>query len=107
MFFLAGIAGWAYGGFNGAQEGWWGTDVYLHNTLNVVGHIHLVILTGSMLFALGLIYSIIPDITKKRLNKTLGVVHLVLTVVGGFGLALMFTYLGFAGFIRREADIPA
>src|SRR5437868_4841136 len=29
MFFLAGIAGWAYGGFNGAQEGWWGTDVYL------------------------------------------------------------------------------
>jgi heme/copper-type cytochrome/quinol oxidase subunit 1 len=107
MFFLAGIAGWAYGGFNGAQEGWWGTDVYLHNTLNVVGHIHLVILTGSMLFALGLIYSIIPDITKKRLNKTLGVVHLVLTVVGGFGLALMFTYLGFAGFIRREADVPA
>ena len=60
-----------------------------------------------MLFALGLIYSIIPDITKKRLNKTLGVVHLVLTVVGGFGLALMFTYLGFAGFIRREADVPA
>ena len=107
LFFLAGIAGWAYGGFNGAQEGWWGTDVYLHNTLNVVGHIHLVILTGSTLFALGLIYSIIPDITKKRLNKTLGVVHLVLTVVGGFGLALMFTYLGFAGFIRREADVPA
>ena len=47
------------------QEGWWGTDVYLHNTLNVVRHIHLVILTGiTRLFALGLIYSIIPDITK-------------------------------------------
>jgi hypothetical protein len=33
-------------GFNGAQEGWRKTDVYLYNTLNVVGHIHLVILTG-------------------------------------------------------------
>jgi heme/copper-type cytochrome/quinol oxidase subunit 1 len=106
MFMLAGIAGWAFGGFAGAQTGWWGTNVYLHNTLNVVGHIHLVILTGSVLFGLGLIYSIVPSITKKNLNKTLGMMHLMLTVVGGFGISLTFTYLGFGGFIRREADIP-
>ena len=30
----------------------------------------------------------------------------MLTLIGGFGIALMFTYLGFAGFIRREVDIP-
>jgi len=106
MFMLAGIAGWAFGGFAGTQTGWWGTNVYLHNTLNVVGHIHLVILTGSVLFGLGLIYSIVPSIIKKNLSKTLGLIHLMLTLIGGFGIALMFTYLGFAGFIRREADIP-
>jgi heme/copper-type cytochrome/quinol oxidase subunit 1 len=106
LFMLAGIAGWAFGGFAGAQTGWWGTNVYLHNTLNIVGHIHLVILTGSVLFGLGLIYSIVPSITKRNLNKTLGVIHLMLTVIGGFGISLTFTYLGFAGFIRREADIP-
>src|SRR5919198_1207770 len=106
LFMLAGIAGWAFGGFAGAQTGWWGTNVYLHNTLNIVGHIHLVILTGSVLFGLGLIYSIVPSITKRNLNNTLGIIHLMLTVIGGFGISLIFTYLGFAGFIRREADIP-
>src|SRR5919106_2460389 len=106
MFMVAGIAGWAFGGFTGVQEGWWGTNIYLHNTLHIVGHIHLVILMGSILLALGLIYSIVPVITKKRLSRTLGYVHIILTLIGGFGLALMFTYLGFAGVIRREAELP-
>ncbi len=106
MFIFAGIAGWAFGGFAGVQTGWWSTDIYLHNTLNIVGHIHLVLLTGSLLLAFGLIYSIVPEITKKSFNRTLGHIHLLLTLIGGFGLALMFTYLGFAGFIRREAVIP-
>src|SRR5918996_96623 len=106
MFMIAGIAGWAFGGFAGVQTGWWGTNIYLHNTLNIVGHIHLVLLMGSVLLALGLIYSIVPAITKKRLSRTLGYVHLILTLIGGFGLALMFTYLGFAGVIRREAELP-
>ncbi|HZD34140.1 MAG TPA: cbb3-type cytochrome c oxidase subunit I [Nitrososphaeraceae archaeon] len=107
MFIMAGFVGWAIGGFTGAETGWWGTNVYLHNTLNIVGHIHLVLLVGSVLFGLGLIYSIIPDLTRRKFNITLGRIHLILTVVGGFGLALLFTYLGFAGFIRREAAVPA
>lgn len=61
---------------------------------------------GSVLLAFGLIYSIVPEITKKSFNRTLGHIHLLLTLIGGFGLALMFTYLGLAGFIRREAMIP-
>jgi cytochrome c oxidase subunit 1 len=106
FFIVTGIAGWVYGGFTGAQTGWWGTDVYLHNTLNVVGHIHLVILMGSVLLGIGLLYGVIPDLTKKRLGKTLGMIHLLTTITGGFGLAFMFTYLGLFGVIRREAIIP-
>jgi cytochrome c oxidase subunit 1 len=106
FFIVTGIAGWVYGGFTGAQTGWWGTDVYLHNTLNVVGHIHLVILMGSVLLGIGLVYGVIADLTKKRLGKTLGMIHLLTTITGGFGLAFMFTYLGFFGVIRREAIIP-
>jgi heme/copper-type cytochrome/quinol oxidase subunit 1 len=33
--------------------------------------------------------------------------HLILTVIGGFGLAFLFLFLGFEGFIRREGDIPS
>jgi cytochrome c oxidase subunit 1 len=106
FFIVTGIAGWVYGGFTGAQTGWWGTDVYLHNTLNIVGHIHLVILMGSVLLGIGLVYGVIADLTKKRLGKTLGMVHLLTTIPGGFGLAFMFTYLGLFGVIRREAIIP-
>lgn len=65
FFIVTGIAGWVYGGFAGAQTGWWGTDVYLHNTLNVVGHIHLVILMGSVLLGIGLVYGVIADLTKE------------------------------------------
>ncbi|MCJ7636268.1 MAG: cbb3-type cytochrome c oxidase subunit I, partial [Nitrososphaeraceae archaeon] len=106
FFIVSGIIGWVYGGFTGAETGWWGTDVYLHNTLNIVGHIHLVLLMGSILLGIGLIYAIIADLTKKKLGKILGLIHLLTTLIGGFGLALMFTYLGFLGFIRREAVIP-
>jgi cytochrome c oxidase subunit I len=79
-----------------------GTNVYLHNTLNIVGHIHLVLLMGSVLLAFGLIYSILPSITGKTLSRKLGAMHLILTNLGGFGLAFLFLFLGFAGFIRRE-----
>jgi hypothetical protein len=106
MFLMAGIVGWTIGGFTGAETGWWGTNIYLHNTLNIAGHIHLVLLVGSVLFGLGLIYSIVPDLTRKRFGVSLGQIHLILTLIGGFGIALMFTYLGFAGFIRREAVVP-
>ena len=70
MFILSGIAGWAFGGLAGTQTGWWGTNVYLHNTLNIVGHIHLVLLMGSVLLAFGLTYSILPSITGKTLSRS-------------------------------------
>lgn len=105
LFIVAGIAGWAFGGFAGVETGWWGTNMYLHNTLNIVGHIHLVLLMGSVLLALGLIYAIVPGIVGRNLNRNLAMLHLILTVVGGFGLALMFLFLGMGGFIRREAQV--
>ncbi|MDR4489760.1 MAG: cbb3-type cytochrome c oxidase subunit I [Candidatus Nitrosocosmicus sp.] len=108
MFMMAGLAGWAFGGFAGMETGWWGTDLYLHNTLNIVGHIHLVILMGSLLFAFGLIYSILPDLTKKNsMSRILGLLHLLPTLIGGFGLAFIFLFLGFEGAIRREAMLSS
>ena len=102
---MAGLVGWAYGGVTGAETGWWGTNIYLHNTLYIVGHIHFVLLVGSVLLGLGLIYSIVPAITGKSCITNLGVIHLVLTCIGGFGLAFLFTSLGFEGAVRRVADL--
>jgi heme/copper-type cytochrome/quinol oxidase subunit 1 len=106
-FFLAGIAGWVFGGFQGAEMGMWGSDVYLHNTMGLPGHIHLMVLLGPVLMSFGVIYAILPDLTKKHMSKTLGEIHFWLTIFGGFGFALLFTLMGYDGAIRREANMPA
>ena len=105
-FFLAGIAGWAFGGYQGAQTALWGADIYIHNTMSMPAHIHLMLLLGPLLMAFGVIYAIFPDLTKKHLSKTLGECHFWLTVFGGFGLAILFNFIGMQGAIRREADMP-
>ena len=106
-FFIAGIAGWMFGGFQGTETGMWGTDMYLHNTLSMVGHIHLILLMGPLLFAFGVIYAIVPDLAKKHMSKTLGEIHFWLTCFGGFGLAILFNVIGTEGAVRREADIAS
>jgi heme/copper-type cytochrome/quinol oxidase subunit 1 len=65
------------------------------------------LLVGPLLMAFGVLYAILPDLTKKHLSKTLGEIHFWLTIFGGFGLALVFTVIGTEGAIRREADMPA
>jgi cytochrome c oxidase subunit 1 len=106
-FLLAGLAGWAFGGFQGTETGLWGGDIYQHNTMSLPGHIHLIVLLGPVLMGFGLMYATIPDLTKKFMNKTLAEIHFWLTIFGGFGFALLFTVIGIEGAIRREANMPA
>jgi heme/copper-type cytochrome/quinol oxidase subunit 1 len=105
-FLLAGIAGWAFGGFQGAETGMWGADIYQHNTMAMPGHIHLIVLLGPVLMGFGLIYLVVEDLSKKKLNKVLGEIHFWLTIFGGFGFAFLFTIIGIEGAIRREANMP-
>lgn len=105
-FFLAGFAGWAFGGFNGVEFGLWGADIYQHNTMVLPSHIHLILLLGPLLMTFGVIYAILPDLIKKHMSKTLGEIHFWLTLFGGFGFAILFNVIGAQGAIRREADMP-
>jgi heme/copper-type cytochrome/quinol oxidase subunit 1 len=105
-FFIAGILGWAFGGFNGAEFGLWGADIYQHNTMAMPSHIHLILLMGPLLMAFGVIYAILPDLCKKHMSKTLGEIHFWMTLFGGFGFAILFNIIGAEGAIRREAVMP-
>jgi heme/copper-type cytochrome/quinol oxidase subunit 1 len=106
-FLLAGLAGWAFGGYQGTETGMWGADIYQHNTMALPGHIHLIVLMGPVVMGFGVIYAIIPDLTKKHMDKTLSEIHFWLTTFGGFGFAILFTVIGMEGAIRREADMQA
>jgi cytochrome c oxidase subunit 1 len=92
--------------FKCVETGMWGADIYLHNTMSMPGHIHLILLLGPLLFAFAIMYAIIPDLTKKKMNKTLGEIHFWLTLFGGFGFAFLFVFIGGQGAIRREASMP-
>ncbi len=106
-FFIAGILGWAFGGFNGAEFGLWGADIYQHNTMAMPSHIHLILLMGPLLMAFGVIYAILSDLCKKHMSKTLGEIHFWMTLFGGFGFAILFNIIGAEGAIRREAVMQA
>ncbi|MGD9671904.1 MAG: cbb3-type cytochrome c oxidase subunit I [Candidatus Nitrosocosmicus sp.] len=106
-FLIVGIMGWAFGGFQGATTGIWGTDVYQHNTMALPGHIHFMMLAGALTAAFGVLYAIIPDLTKKQMNRSLAEIHFWGTVIGIFALAFLFTFIGMDGAVRREANMPS
>ena len=54
----------------------------------------------------GLIYLVVEDLSKKKLNKVIGEIHFWLTIFGGFGFAFLLTVIGIEGAIRREANMP-
>ncbi|MDQ6723258.1 MAG: cbb3-type cytochrome c oxidase subunit I [Thermoproteota archaeon] len=106
-FLIIGIMGWAFGGLQGATTGVWGMDIYQHNTMAMPGHIHFMMLAGALPAAFGILYAVIPDLTKKQMNKTLAEIHFWGTAIGIFSLSFLFTFIGMDGAVRREADMPS
>ncbi|MGA7899276.1 MAG: cbb3-type cytochrome c oxidase subunit I [Nitrososphaeraceae archaeon] len=74
-----------------------GADIHLHNTMSMSGHIIFILLLGPLLFAYAIMYAVIPDLTKKKMNKTLGEIHFWLTLFGRFGFVLLFVVIGGEG----------
>jgi heme/copper-type cytochrome/quinol oxidase subunit 1 len=102
-FLIASIFGWVVGGVMGTEQGNIPTDVYLHNTYAVVSHFHLNGLDGIVMAGFGVLYFILPEISGKQwYSKSLGEIHFWGTVVGGFGMALIFGVMGYLGVARRQ-----
>jgi cytochrome c oxidase subunit I len=102
-FLVASIFGWVIGGIGGVEQGNAALDVYLHNTYAVVGHFHFNGLDGIVFAGFGVLYWILPEISSKQwYSKTLGEIHFWGSIVGGFGLAFIFTAMGYVGIPRRQ-----
>jgi heme/copper-type cytochrome/quinol oxidase subunit 1 len=100
---VASIFGWVIGGIGGVEQGNAALDVYLHNTYAVVGHFHFNGLDGIVFAGFGVLYWILPEISSKQwYSKTLGEIHFWASIVGGFGLAFVFTAMGYLGVPRRQ-----
>jgi cytochrome c oxidase subunit I len=104
LFSLGMIFVFGMGGLTGLYLGATSTDIYLHDTMFVVGHFHLTMAAASFLGSLAAIYFWYPKMFGRKMNETLGKVHFWITAVC---LVTVFTgqlLAGYSGQSRRLYD---
>jgi cytochrome c oxidase subunit 1 len=92
------------GGLTGLELGDISMDLYLHDTLFVVGHFHFTMAAASFTGAVTGIYFWFPKMFGRQLDERLGKVHFWITAAG---LTLVFggqLLAGYAGQQRRLFD---
>jgi cytochrome c oxidase subunit 1 len=104
LFILAMVFVFGVGGLTGLYLGAVGTDIYLHDTLFVVGHFHFTMAAASFLAAFAAIYFWYPKMFGRMLDERVGKLHFWLTAVP---MVLVFAgqlLVGYAGQPRRLYD---
>src|SRR5262249_24520111 len=89
------------GGLTGIFLGTISTDLYLHDTMFVVGHFHFTMAAASFLASFAAIAYWFPKMLGRKMNETLSKWHAVLSIIGitlVFGGQLM---AGWSGQQRR------
>ncbi len=89
LFALGMIFVFGLGGLTGIFLGTISTDLYLHDTMFVVGHFHFTMAAASFLASFAAIYFWFPKMFGKKLDERLGQIH--------FWFSVVFITLVFAG----------
>jgi cytochrome c oxidase subunit 1 len=104
LFTLGVVFVFALGGLTGLFLATISTDLYLHDTMFVVGHFHLTMAAATFLAIFAALYYWFPKMFGRPLHEGLGKVHFWISVVG---LTLVFggqLLSGYAGQPRRLWD---
>lgn len=104
LFAIAFLPLFGIGGLTGLPLGFTPTDIYLHDTLYVIGHFHYVVVTGSLIALFGGIYFWFPKMFGRSMNQFWGKVHFWLTVLFMNGIFGPMMWAGMAGALRRQYD---
>jgi cytochrome c oxidase subunit 1 len=104
LFALGTIFVFGLGGLTGLFLGTISTDLYLHDTMFVVGHFHLTMAAAAFLGSFAAIYFWFPKMFGRNMNQSLGKWHFWFSVVF---ITLVFCgqlWVGYAGQQRRLFD---
>lgn len=93
------------GGLTGIFSAVTPVDVYIHNTYFVIGHFHFMMVGGALFGILGAIYFWAPKMFGRRMNETLGKIHVVITFILFNCVFYPMFILGAAGEPRRLFDV--
>jgi cytochrome c oxidase subunit 1 len=97
LFALGMVFVFGAGGLTGLLLGTISTDIYLHDTMYVVGHFHLTMAAASFLGSFSALYFWFPKMYGKETDETLGKVHFwgsVVFITLVFGGQLLAGYSG-------------
>ena len=107
LFAIAFLPLFGIGGLTGLPLGFTPTDIYLHDTLYVIGHFHYVVVTGSLIALFAGIYYWFPKMFGRRMNVFWGKVHFWVSVIAMNGIFFPMLIQGMAGVLRRQYDPTA
>jgi cytochrome c oxidase subunit 1 len=105
LFALAFLPLFGIGGLTGLPLGLTVTDIYLHDTMYVIGHFHYVVVTGSLVAMMGGVYFWFPKWFGRTMDETLGKIHFWGTIVAMNGIFFPMFITGLAGANRRYYDM--
>ncbi len=102
-FLMGSIWGFMVGGMAGLWQANLGLSVVLHNTQWVIGtHAHTMLLVGLSMLLFGVVYALIPLMTKAELrSQRLVDVHFWGWIVGAMSMTYAMGWAGAQGMLRR------
>ncbi|MCC9658383.1 cytochrome c oxidase subunit I [Rhodopirellula halodulae] len=107
QFVLAGLATFIIGGLTGVMVAIAPFDYQAHDTYFIVGHLHYVLVGGTIFPIVAGFYYYYPFVTGKRLSERLGNLAFWLMLIG-FNVAFFPMHLsGLIGMPRRVATYPS
>ncbi len=104
LFALAFLPMFGLGGLTGLPLGLAPTDMHLHDTYYVIGHFHYIVAPGTIFALFAGIYHWFPRVTGRLMNRTLGRIHFLLSLIFMNGVFFPMFIQGLAGVSRRLYD---
>src|SRR5581483_113637 len=101
---LAFVSLFVIGGLSGIFMAATPVDIYIHDTMFIVAHLHYVLFASSLFGIFAAIYYWYPKMFGRYMNETWGKVHFVLSFVFGNFVFFPMHILGTAGQPRRYSD---
>jgi cytochrome c oxidase subunit I len=106
LFIFAAFTGWIIGGVGALIDSTPSVNEYLHNTLWVPAHFHTYMALGAVLFLIGGVFHVVPEIVGERMSEPVGKLAAALILTGGWVVMLVFFASGALSIPRRYAYVP-
>ena len=104
LFALAFLPMFGIGGLTGLPLGLSTPDIYLHDTMYVIGHFHYVVAPGTLFALFAGVYYWYPKVTGRKMSEFLGKLHFWPSLIFMNGIFMPMMIQGLAGVSRRLYD---